>query len=106
MALSRARNACHKVLPEVPVTGMPSGPERDTCRSSSTPIVRAMADQEKITKAYEEWRSAEAQYADVLAAFGADGPPPKVRKDSALELAKARNRADSARDKYFKRALR
>jgi hypothetical protein len=65
-----------------------------------------MADQDKITKAYGEWRQAEAQYAEVLAAFGADGPPAKVRKDSAVELAKARNRADSARDRYFKRALK
>jgi hypothetical protein len=28
-----------------------------------------------------------------------------VVKDSALQLAEARNRADSARDKFFKRAL-
>jgi hypothetical protein len=65
-----------------------------------------MADQDKIAKTYDEWRRAEAQYADVLAAFGADGPPAKVKKDSAVELAKARNRADSARDRYFKRALK
>jgi hypothetical protein len=65
-----------------------------------------MADQEKITKAFEEWRQAEAKYAAGLAAFGADGPPQKVKKDSAVELAKTRSRADAARDKYFKRVLK
>jgi hypothetical protein len=29
-----------------------------------------------------------------------------VKKDSAVELAKLRNRADTARDRYFKRALK
>lgn len=65
-----------------------------------------MPDREKTTRAYDDWRLAEAQYAEALAAFAGQGPPAKVRKESALELAKARNKADSARDKYFKRALR
>lgn len=65
-----------------------------------------MPDKEKATRAYDDWRKAEARYAETLAAFAGDGPPTKVRRESALELAKARSRADSARDKYFKRALR
>lgn len=65
-----------------------------------------MADQDKVTKAYQEWREAEARYAAALASFGGDGPPTKVRKDSAVELAKARTKADSARDRFFKRALK
>ncbi len=55
--------------------------------------------------AFEDWRGAEAAYAELLATFGSDGPPPTVRKDSALDLARARSRADRARDRYFRRAL-
>ena len=55
---------------------------------------------------YRDWVAAEARYAQVLAAFSGDGPPAVVVKDSALELAEARSRADSARDKFFKRALK
>lgn len=65
-----------------------------------------MPDKEKAARAYDDWRKAEARYAEALAAFAGDGPPARVRRESALELAKARSRADSARDKYFKRALR
>ena len=65
-----------------------------------------MADQEKVAKAYQEWREAEQRYAAALAAFGGDGPPAKVRKDTAVDLAKARSKADSARDRFFKRALK
>jgi hypothetical protein len=60
----------------------------------------------KVEKAFEEWRRAEEQYAEAVAAFGSGGPPSKVKKDSAVELAKLRNRADTARDRYFKRALK
>jgi hypothetical protein len=71
-------------------------------------MVRAMAEQAGKTekKLYTDWRDAEARYAEVLAAFGGDGPPAKVRKDSALALSKARNKADQARDKFFKQALK
>jgi hypothetical protein len=55
---------------------------------------------------YRYWVAAEARYSQVLATFGGDDPPAVVVKDSALELAEARSRADSARDKFFKRALK
>ena len=55
---------------------------------------------------YRYWVAAEARYAQVLATFSGDDPPAVVVKDSALELAEARSRADSARDKFFKRALK
>lgn len=55
---------------------------------------------------YREWATAEAQYAQVLAAFAGDGPPAVAMRDSALQLVEVRSRADRARDKYFKRALR
>jgi hypothetical protein len=55
---------------------------------------------------YRHWVAAEARYAKALAAFSGDGPPAVVVKDSALELAEVRSRADSARDKFFKRALK
>lgn len=55
---------------------------------------------------YRSWVAAEARYADALVAFSGDGPPAEVLKDSALELARVRSQADSARDKFFKRALR
>jgi len=70
-------------------------------------MVRAMADQDgKSDKCYKDWRQAEVRYAEVLAAFGGDGPPTKVKKESALVLAKARSKADQARDKFFKRVLK
>jgi hypothetical protein len=55
---------------------------------------------------YTDWREAEVKYAEVLAAFGGEGPPGKVKKESALALSKSRNKADEARDKYFKRVLK
>jgi hypothetical protein len=58
-----------------------------------------------LDRLYRDWAAAEAQYAQSLAAFSGDGPPAVVLKDSALQLAEVRNRADSARDKFFKRAL-
>jgi hypothetical protein len=69
-------------------------------------MVQPMAETSKADKLYSDWREAEARYAEVLAAFGGDGPPEKVKKDSALALAKARNKADQARDKFFKRVLK
>jgi hypothetical protein len=71
-------------------------------------MVRRMADQggKSEKKLYSEWREAEVRYAEVLAAFGGEGPPTKVKKDSALALSKARNKADQARDKFFKRVLK
>ena len=67
-----------------------------------------MADQggKSEKKLYGEWREAEARYADALAAFGGDAPPAKIKKESALVLSKARNKADQARDKFFKRVLK
>jgi hypothetical protein len=47
---------------------------------------------------YRHWVAAEARYAQALAAFSGDDPPAVVMKDSALQLAEARNRADRARD--------
>ena len=58
------------------------------------------------SKLYTDWREAEVRYAEVLSGFGGEGPPAKVKKESALVIAKARNKADQARDKYFKRALK
>ena len=55
---------------------------------------------------YRHWVAAEAGYAQALTAFSGDSPPAVVMKDSALQLAEARNRADSARDKFFKTALK
>ena len=55
---------------------------------------------------YRHWVAAEAGYAQALEAFSGDGPPAVVVRDSALQLAEARNRADSARDRFFKRALK
>jgi hypothetical protein len=71
-------------------------------------MVRAMAEQAGKTdkKLYTEWREAEVRYAEALAAFGGEGPPAKVKKESALVLSKARNKADQARDKFFKRVLK
>lgn len=69
-------------------------------------MVPPMAETGKADKLYSDWREAEARYAEVLAAFGGDGPPEKVKKDSALALAKARNKADRAADAYFKRVLK
>lgn len=68
-------------------------------------MVRAMAAPDKTQKIYEEWMQAEAAYAEVLAAFGGDEAPAKVRKSAAIDLVKARNAADKARDRFFKRAL-
>jgi hypothetical protein len=65
-----------------------------------------MAEVGKADKLYSDWRQAEVRYAEVLAAFGGEGPPPKVKKESALALAKSRNKADQARDKFFKRVLK
>jgi hypothetical protein len=65
-----------------------------------------MAEAGKIEKLYSDWRQAEARYAEVLGAFGGDVTPTKVKKESALALAKARNKADQARDKFFKRVLK
>lgn len=65
-----------------------------------------MADTGKVEKAFEEWRRAEERYAEALASFGSAGPPAKVKKDAAVELAKLRSRADGARHAYFKRALK
>ncbi len=65
-----------------------------------------MADVGKVEKCYSDWRQAEARYAEELAAFGGDELPTKVKKESALALAKSRNKADQARDKFFKRVLK
>ena len=81
---------------------MPGG----SVRSCAPTTVPAMADAEKVQKCYESWRQAEATYAEVLAAFGGDEPPAKVRKSAAIELATARSAADKARDKFFKLALK
>ena len=70
------------------------------------PILGRMVDQAgSLDTLYRHWVAAEARYAQVLAGFSGDDPPAVVMKDSALQLASARNRADSARDKFFKRAL-
>ncbi len=50
----------------------------------------------KVEKAFEEWRRAEEQYAEAVAAFGSGGPPSKVKKDSAVELAKLRRPCSGA----------
>lgn len=72
------------------------------------PYGAAMAQQSGKTEKnlYNDWREAEVRYAKVLAEFGGDGPPAKVKKDSALALSKARDKADRARDKFFKLVLK
>lgn len=65
-----------------------------------------MADDGKTERLYSQWREAEAEYAAVLATFGGEGPPAKITKSAALELSRSRGKADSARDKYFRRALK
>jgi hypothetical protein len=60
----------------------------------------------KTEKAFDDWRRAEVKYADLLATVLADGLPAKVKKDTAVDLAKLRSRADAARHAYFKRALK
>ena len=66
----------------------------------------AEAGKVKVEKLYSDWRQAGSRYAEVLARFGGEGMPTKVKKESALALAKARNKADQARDKFFKRVLK
>ena len=58
-----------------------------------------------IDKLYSEWRQAEAKFAALLAEFP-DPAPAKVHQSSALALAKARDKATHAADKYFKRVLK
>jgi hypothetical protein len=70
------------------------------------PYGAPMAETGKVNTLYSDWREAEARYAEVLAAFGGEGPPAKVGKESALVLSKSRSKADQARDKYFKRVLK
>lgn len=65
-----------------------------------------MPDSGKTEKAFEEWRKAESRYSDAVKAFGGSGPPAKVKKDSAVELATLRSRADALRHAYFKRTLK
>jgi hypothetical protein len=60
----------------------------------------------KTDKAFDDWRKAEVKYADLLASVMGDGQPGKVKKDTAVDLAKLRSRADAARHGYFKRALK
>jgi hypothetical protein len=60
----------------------------------------------KTDKAFDDWRKAEAKYADLLASVLGEGQPAKVKKDTAVDLAKLRSRADAARHAYFKRALK
>jgi hypothetical protein len=70
------------------------------------PYCARMAKRESdIDKLYTEWRQAEAKFAALLAEFP-DPPPAKVHKASALALAKARDKATHAADKYFKRTLK
>ena len=70
------------------------------------PYCARMAKRESdIDKLYTEWRQAEARFAALLAEFP-DPPPAKVHKASALALAKAREKATHAADKYFKRTLK
>jgi hypothetical protein len=64
-----------------------------------------MSSDDQTQKAYRKWRDAESTYADLLAELG-DKAPDKVKRSLALDLAAARNKADDARDKFFKRALK
>lgn len=63
-----------------------------------------MPSDEQVHQAYRKWRAAEAAYAELLAPLG-DETPKKVKRSLAIDLAAARAKADSARDKFFKRAL-
>lgn len=55
---------------------------------------------------HSAWFDAEARYTEALTAFSTHGPPQVVLRESALELAKARNTADRARDRYFRAVLK
>lgn len=54
---------------------------------------------------FNHWHEAEARYAEALAAFSNGGPPEVITRESAIELAMVRTRADSARDRFFREAL-
>lgn len=58
-------------------------------------------------QAYRKWRAAEAVYTDLLTTLGGDPDHvPKVNRQLALDLAAARAKADHAKDRFLKAALR
>ncbi|HEX6888923.1 MAG TPA: hypothetical protein VF143_12530 [Candidatus Nanopelagicales bacterium] len=65
-----------------------------------------MAEPSKTEQAFTKWRDAESRYAKLLDRFTSGGAPSKVDRQTALDLAAARAKADEARDRYFKRALK
>ncbi len=60
---------------------------------------------DKAQSAFDDWQRAEERFAEVLATFTKSGFPAKVKKESALELAKLRGKANMQMDRFFKRAL-
>lgn len=58
----------------------------------------------KVDKLFADWQKAEEQFSKALDKDYGEMPD-KVSRDSALEMARLRSRADSAMDKFFKRAL-
>jgi hypothetical protein len=56
-------------------------------------------------EALAKWREAEAKYRGVLDAYLAEGSTKKIDKDAAVEIAKARARADKQLDSCLHRLL-
>ena len=59
---------------------------------------------DKAAAALRGWREAEAAYVRASARFLIeDGSPGPLRKDDLIELVRLREKADRAREQYFKR---
>jgi hypothetical protein len=64
-----------------------------------------MAKQSK-SEALAEWRAAEAKYTAILDVYLTEkGDPPRIDKDAAVKIAKARARADKRLDTCLHRLL-
>lgn len=57
------------------------------------------------SEALGDWREAEAEYREVLDAYLAEGSAKRIDKDAAVEIAKARAKADKHRDSCLHRLL-
>ncbi len=64
-----------------------------------------LTDSHTTQTAFEEWRRAEAEYAQAVSELGHDGAPTAVTQEAALTLAQLRYRADFLRHQYFSLAL-
>jgi hypothetical protein len=59
----------------------------------------------KAEKHFDEWRKAEEKYAAALEGLFKNGYPAKLKKETVLNLAELRGRADSHMDSFFKKEL-